>query len=144
VTALSGRHLSTRDLYTLTRAYFCGGEAIKHLITDGDVHRALQVLRNTAVEDTDLFSPQERQCIEDLKRVSAAVKRLVHADPRNIVMRDDVAMEINQWCAALLRTIGSFHDMIRDLHERTRPSGRGITHASAGTEQAGDCPVAEH
>lgn len=133
VESLSGKRLSTRDLYILTRAYFKGAEAIRNLITDGDVHQALRILKNTQAYNTASFSSQQLQCIENCRSISSTIDWILRNDPRKLLTGAEFSNEINVWCTALLRSIGPFHDIIRELYERTGSSVGCVNDVPAGT-----------
>jgi predicted transcriptional regulator len=65
VGAVSGKGLSTRELFVLSRAYFSAGGAIRSLICEGNVRRALRLLLEEAQGVDDATLPQrEREFME--------------------------------------------------------------------------------
>lgn len=144
VNALSGKYLSTRDLFILSRAYFNGGESIQRLIIDGDVHRALRVLKSDAAAPDYEMSVTDRTFLEYLMDASTAINRVLH-HARNIeMMTADFSNHVNLWCSSLMNIMQSFQSIITEFYERTRPAVRGADAVPAGAKQEGDCAIAPH
>jgi hypothetical protein len=144
VKALSGKHLSTRDLFILSRAYFNGGESIRRLIIDGDVHRALRVLKSdTAAPDWEM-SVTERTFLEYLMDASAAINHVLDHARKLEMMTADFSNHVNLWCSSIVNSMQPFQAIITEFYEKTRPAVRGADAVPSGTKQASDCAVAPH
>jgi predicted transcriptional regulator len=142
VRALSGKRLSTRDLFILSRAYFKGGENVRRLILDGDIHRALRVLKNDDSGMECVVDARERAFLVDLRSASSTMNRLAQSAPTMQGMSTESSNYVNLWCAAILNAMSSFERAIKEIYERTRPAGRSPDMPSSGTKQTSDCTVA--
>jgi hypothetical protein len=145
VNALSGKHLGTRDLFILSRAYFNGGESVRRLIIDGDVHRALRVLKNSVASAPDHeMSVTERTFLGFLMDASAAMKQVLYHTRHIQGMGADFSNHVNLWCSSIMNITQPFQSIITELYERTGPAVRSVDAVPAGAKQEGDCPVAAH
>lgn len=144
VNALSGKHLSTRDLFILSRAYFNGGESVQRLIVDGDVHRALRVLKSSVSAPDHEVSVTERTFLEFLMDASAAMKQVLYHTRHIQGMSAEFSNHVNLWCSSIMNIMQSFQSIITELYERTGSAVRSVDAVPAGAKQEGDCPVAPH
>jgi hypothetical protein len=144
VGAVSGKGLSTRELFVLSRAYFSAGGAIRSLICEGNVRRALRLLLEEAQGVDDATLPQrEREFIKDLSQASTGINRVI----ANSAGIGDGTMafrhHVNLWCTAIVRRHNEFITIIKDFYDRSGPAGRGTGVLSGGREPQGDsAPVA--
>ena len=141
VAALSGKGLSTRELFILSRAYFTGGRAIQRLIVEGDARRALRILAAdpNGIDDPSLGGEQ-REFIKDLTLTLGGIKRII---ANAALMRETPAScmhYINQWSGAIVRQLDAFSTVIKDLYadDRTGPAGCGTDAFSAGSAPHND------
>lgn len=145
VAAVSGKGLSTRELFVLSRAYFTGGGAIAHLIDEGSAHRALRLIctDSEGKEDASL-DELERQLIADLATTSAGMNRIV---ANAAAVREGTApfmLYTNLWSAAILRRLDEFSTVIKELYDRSGPANRGADHVPAGCSPQGDRAAVAH
>jgi ParB/RepB/Spo0J family partition protein len=134
VNALSGKKLGTRDLFILSRAYFSAGTSIKQLISDGDVHRALKILKGRDnSSDSTITNKIEKKCIEELKCVSAGINGLMHNNGKYSESCRG-SMEVNLWCAGILNNISSFESVVKELYEKSGHSISRTDNETIGTK----------
>jgi len=145
VGAVSGKGLSTRELFVLSRAYFTGGKAIERLILEGGAHRALRLLSaaSEGVEDATL-NERELEFIKDLVATSAGINRIV-ANVADVGDGTASFMQyVNLWSAAIMRRQDEFSKVIKELYDRSGPSGRDIDHVPSGSATEGDSAAVAH
>jgi len=139
VAAVSGKGLSTRELFVLSRAYFTGSGAIARLIDEGSAHRALRLLHADpeGTEDPAL-SKREQQFIKDLTATSAGMNRIV-ADVAALREETPPFMQyVNLWSFAILRRLNEFTTVIKELYDRSGPASCGTDHVPTGCRPQGD------
>jgi hypothetical protein len=145
VAAVSGKGLSTRELFVLSRAYFNGGGAIERLIGGGSAHRALRLLcaDPEGTEDPAL-SKRGQLFIKDLAAISAGMNRIV----ANVAaLREETPpfmQYVNLWSFAIVRRLEVFTTVIKELYDRSGPSGRGIDPVPGGRQPQGDSASVTH
>jgi ParB/RepB/Spo0J family partition protein len=146
VEAVSGRGLSTRELFVLSRAYFTGGDAIRSLIRDGNLRRALRLLMDDpeGTDDTTL-TERERQFIKDLSDTSAGMNRII---AKVVGIGDDEKRSflqyVNLWCSSILRLQKEFSTIIKELYDRSGPAGCGVNAVPRGNTSQGDSAAITH
>jgi ParB/RepB/Spo0J family partition protein len=145
VGAVSGQGLSTRELFVLSRAYFSGGEAIRRLIGEGKIIRALRLLMEDSqgVDDTAL-SERERQFIKDLSEISSGMNCIIANAAGMGEGSSSFILYVNLWCSAILRRQEEFSTIIKELYDRSRPAGRSTDALSRGSEPQGNSAPAAH
>jgi ParB/RepB/Spo0J family partition protein len=145
VAALSGKKLSTRDLSILSRAYFTGGESLERLITDGDVHSALRMLKGTTKCSQSALSVKEQRFLDDLKTMVSVSKRIINtASVVDNSLDIDLLSSVNVWCASLMSTMLILSKAIKELYEKTISAGNGDNTVPAGAKQEVNCPSAQN
>jgi hypothetical protein len=139
VGAVSGQGLSTRELFVLSRAYFSGGEAIRRLIGEGKIIRALRLLMEDSqgVDDTALCE-RERQFIKDLSETSTGMNCIIANAAGMGEGSASFMLYVNLWCSAMLRRQAEFTTIIKDLYDRSESTGRGADVLSGGCKPQGD------
>jgi predicted transcriptional regulator len=145
VTALSGKKLGTRDLFLLSRAYFQCGDSIKELITSGDLHRALRLIKEQRSMTNENAGTPYDSLISDLKTTVVGMERVVYEGRSNMaVLSAGTALEINLNCALILSNVQLFESTIKELYERTGPSNHGADALSDWAEPKNDCTLTAH
>jgi ParB/RepB/Spo0J family partition protein len=128
VRAVSGKGLSTRELFVLSRAYFTGGTAVERLIREGDAYRALRMLcADPDNKDDAALSERQRRFIKDLTATAASMNRIIVNVPGVNEGKGSFMQYVNLWSAAILRRLDEFSTVIKELYDRSGPC-----HRSAG------------
>lgn len=140
VAATSGRGLTTRELFVLSRAFFTGGSVIERLVLEGDVHRALQLL-TADIDGSDEVSltDKERLFIKDLQSTAVGMSRITANGGSMHLQGGTFSQYVNLWSNALLKRLSNFIATIRELYDRSGPQFRGTYPVPAGSEPQGDC-----
>lgn len=145
VAATSGKGLSTRDLFVLSRAFFTGGNVIERLVLEGDAHRALQLLKSdTGGSDDASLNEQERLFVKDLQSTAAGMSRIVAQGASVNMHNDSFSQYVNIWSGTLLRRLQDFSTTIKELYDRSGPHRGGTYPVCAGSETQGDCAATAH
>jgi predicted transcriptional regulator len=133
VGAVSGKGLSTRELFVLSRAYFTGGPAIERLIREGDARRALQLLcvDPEGGEDPALCE-RERRFIKDLAATSACINRIIGSAVDESDWTALFMQYVNLWSRTILKHLEDFKAVIHELYNRSGATSRGADHVPSG------------
>lgn len=139
VAAVSGKGLSTRELFVLLRAYFTGGTAIERLISEGDGRRALRLLRADPQGGEDpALREQERLFIKDLAATSAGMNRIIGNSVHESDRTASFMQYVNLWSRTILKHLEKFKAVVHELYYRSEPASRGADHAPTGCRPQGD------
>jgi hypothetical protein len=139
VAAVSGKGLSTRELFVLSRAYFTGGATIERLISEGDARRALALLRDDPEGDEDSgLCERERLFIKDLAATSACMNRIMGDAVYESDGTASFKQYVNLWSRTILKHLEKFKAVIHELYYRSEPASRGADHVPAGCRPQGD------
>jgi ParB/RepB/Spo0J family partition protein len=137
VKAVSGKGLSTRELFFLARAYFTGGTAIERVILEGDVHRALKLV----MEDTDpvpTLDTDQQEFIKDLRSAAISMRRVTaNADTINTVPASGL-VQVNLWSNTILANLNDFTKTIKDIYDRSGPPRSGTDTVQSGDSTQSD------
>lgn len=145
VTAVSGKGLSTRNLSTLSHAYFTGGPALRQLISEGDVRRALAMVTADAPLKNDGPRDDTSQGIaRELKIVALAMGRIIAGGRQAPVNTASLCQYVNLWSDTILKRLEAFSTMIKELYDRSGPAGSGIDTLASGCESQSDSAAAQH
>jgi hypothetical protein len=139
VMAVSGRGLSTRELFLLSRAYFQGSRVLRSRIEQGEVEHVLEALRNQQVPDG---GSGVQTMLDQIQSIVAGMDRLT-ASLAYLPLHGDIApLQAHLACANLLRRIRPFTRSIREFYGRSTEAIGGIGTVGAGQEQKANCPLA--
>jgi ParB/RepB/Spo0J family partition protein len=145
VGAVSGKGLSTRDLFVLSRSFFTGGSVIERLVLEGDVHRALRLMGgDTGGGDDASLNDQERLFIKDLQSTAAGMSRITANGGSMHIHGGSFSQYVNLWSNALLKRLPDFGATIKELYDRSGSSCRGAYPVPSGSEPQGDCAATAH
>jgi hypothetical protein len=139
VEAVSGKRLSTRELFVLSRAYFTGGTVIEQLIREGDVYRAVYLLNTNANghNDSGLTDPQ-RFFVTYLSSIADTMVYIMAKTGE--IDRDNASFMqyINLWSATIIKRLDEFSIVIKELYDRSGPTGGGVDLVSSGSKPQRD------
>jgi hypothetical protein len=132
VSAVSGRNLSTREIFLLTRAYFDGSCAVQKRIEQGEIASVLEAIKPAGVVDG---SPATLRLIGEIDNLTASMHRLQHALPTAQLHGDIALLRAHLAAAAVLRRIGVFKRNMRRFYDRTTEALGGNRAVEAGNNQ---------
>jgi ParB/RepB/Spo0J family partition protein len=145
VGAVSGKQLSTRDLFVLSRAFFTGGNVIERLVLEGDAHRALRMLTiDTDGSDDTSLSEKERLFINDLQTHATGMSRIIAQSGILTMDTGPFSQYVNLWSAAILKRLSRYTVAIKELYDRTGHSECGARPVTPGSKPQGDSATAAH
>jgi hypothetical protein len=135
VGAVSGRDLSTRDIFILTKAYFTGGRCIRQRIDDGNVKEVLEAIKDdpAAIGAT---------VVDSITSTKAELDRFIARATEVRLDDETAALRTHLACAALLRCIGPFTLSVKELYGRTTKALGGDGAVERGQEQEADSAAA--
>jgi ParB-like nuclease domain len=145
VGATSGKGLSTRDLFVLSRTFFTGGNAVERLVLEGDVHRALALLRR----DTDgcgdaSLNDRERHFIKDLQSTASMMSAVAATGGTMNMESGSFSQYVNIWSTAILKRLPDFTLTIKGLYDRSGSGCRGPHPVPSGSRPQGDRATVAH
>jgi ParB/RepB/Spo0J family partition protein len=133
VTAVSGKGLSTRNLDTLSRAYFCGGAALRQLVDQGNVRRALAMIAvDTPMQRGKTKDDRDRFFALELKAVATALHRIITDGAEASLSASPLRQDINLWSGEIQKHLEAFTEAIKRLHDRSGPTVSGADTTSSG------------
>ena len=117
VVALSGMHLSLREIDCLARGYFRGGEQLREQIRQGNVALSLEQFTNSApaTAGCTLF---EQAMLKDLEHVQKYQQRVSGNCPDPRLASPAFRAQAHLLLAGLLNRTPSFLESVRNLHDR--------------------------
>jgi ParB/RepB/Spo0J family partition protein len=143
VEALSGKHISTRALSLLIPAYFRGGEKIQRLITEGDIHKVLDMIKRTEAQIP--FTQKGSDFVDLFKMIARDIKRILTiAESVNKCSDVELLNSINVWCSELLSMLPSFQKILKDVYEKSANADYCSNTLQSGAEQKSNCQTAGH
>lgn len=145
VEALSGKHLSTRALSILIPAYFTGGEQMQRLISEGDIHKVLDMIKRAGTQTPFTSAQKDPDFVALLKVIMHDIKRILTiAASVNKCSDVEQLNSVNVWCSELLSILPSFQKILGDMYEKSRNADCCVNTLPAGAEQKSNCPAAGH
>ena len=145
VGAVSGKGLTTRELFVLSRAFFTGGSVIERLVLEGDVHRALRLLTgDIAGSDDASLNDHERLFIKDLQSAAAGMSRITAQGGSMNMHNGSFSQYVNLWSAAILKRMREYTATIKELYDRSGPHLGSACPVLSGSEPQGDSAAVAH
>lgn len=145
VSAVSGKGLSTRQLFVLWSAFFKGGPAIERLVLEGDVHTALRIITDNGAESSlSTLDAPLRRLMDDIKTVAIFMQHIIINAGSISISASEVNHTINFWSYRILACLQDFSTTIKELHDRTRPSGGSTDIIQSGSEPQSDSSAVTH
>ena len=119
VKAVSGKHLSIRDIEILARGYFQGGETLHQQIQQGNIPWSLNQLKECERTKQDDCSELEQGMIRDLELIQKYMQRITckSKDPR--LTSNSFFAQTNLLAGGILRQLDKFSQTIKDLYDTT-------------------------
>jgi hypothetical protein len=119
VVALSGKHLSVRQIEQLAHGYFGGSEPFRRQIRTG--HIGL-ILDQPSTDDSAGCNRYERSVLKDLARVSTSIQRVIGTAGQRHLKTPAFYAQVNLLTGRILENADHFIQTIRQLHDRSRPT----------------------
>jgi hypothetical protein len=140
VTAVSGRGLSTREIFLLCKVYFQGNRALRVRIEQGDVEQVLEALSSQQVPDG---GSGIQATLDNMRSLVAGMDHLI-ASLAQLPLDGDIApLQAHLACAPLLKRIRPFIRSVREFYDRSTEAIGGIGVMGTGQEQKADRPLTE-
>lgn len=144
VAAVSGKGLSTRQIFILSRAYFDGGQAFERLVREGDVHKALRIITTDTMSKPTSGQNDRQRVISDLRTLVAIIKRITAYDDATVIADSAALHDINFWSHRILLDLQKFTLFLRRLYDRSRPADSRDSALSTRREPQSDSQAASH
>lgn len=117
VVALSGKHLSVRQIEQLAQDYFRGSESFRQEIRSGHIALALE---QPGGNDSAGCDRNERAVLKDLARISTLMRRVLAAAYDRHLKTPAFCAQLNLLTARILDQSDHFIGTMRQLHDRSR------------------------
>jgi len=114
VDAVSGRHLSTRDIDLLANAYFKGPQELREQIKNGSISWTLTRLKRSCPAGS---CRRERQMLEVLEVTGKHMRFIIKC--RDTGTSNAFYAQANLLSGGILRQLDAFTQAIRQFHDRT-------------------------
>jgi ParB/RepB/Spo0J family partition protein len=119
VKAVSGKHLSIRDIEILARGYFKGGEMIRQQIQQGNISWSLSQLKESESTRQDDCSEMEQGMIRDLELAQKYMQRVTCKCKDNRLTSNSYFAQANLLTGGILRQMDIFTQAIKELYDTT-------------------------
>lgn len=116
VQAVSGKHLSIRDIERLAHGYFKGSDQLREQIKSGHLSWILDRLKKKTHDSQCNY--QEQSTIKALEIVLRYMQRLLVA--QHPTMSREFAAQVNLLSGELIRQLDPFTQAVRELHDHSR------------------------
>jgi predicted transcriptional regulator len=117
VAALSGKHLSVRQIEYLAHGYFRGSEALREQIRHGNVALPLQQLKRSA-QAADGGTVFEQAMLKDLEIAQKYMQRVMGKSHDRRLSSPAFRAQAQLLLAGLLSRASTFFQSVKDLHDR--------------------------
>lgn len=152
VQAVSGHHLSARQIDLLARGFFEGSPQLKEQIKSGRLDWSLEQMRNVPGRDEGgaKLSEAEASILRDLEISSRSLGRL-RIKGTSLIEQENQSKSAESpafWalaelgCSGLLKHWEASKKTIEELYARCRETKSRLVPLPAGKSQEGDCPLA--
>lgn len=118
VQAVSGKHISTRDIELLAHGYFKGSEDFRQQLRSGNLSWGLSRMKESVAE-ASCCTEAEKRMLKDLAIVGKYMQRVTVAskDPR--LKTNSFYSQANLLAAAIVRRLQGFSTAMREFHDRS-------------------------
>lgn len=134
VESVSGKSLSTRELFVLCRWFFSGTAVIEDMILHGDIHRAVRMCTGSNDEDRAL-NTQQRSLVDDLSAISTSMERVVSSASTIHYESGYFTQCVNFWTCKIRMYQERFREITEELYDRCQPPGGSADIIPTGSEQ---------
>jgi hypothetical protein len=118
VNAVSGKHLSTRDIDLLANAYFKGPDDFREQIKSGNISWGLNRLKQSDPADDDC-TQRERQMLKALEITQKYMQRFILKCNDTRLKTSSFYAQANLLSGGILRQLDAFTQAIRQFYDRT-------------------------
>lgn len=131
VLAVSGRKLSTREIFLLMRAYFDDHGGLQKRIEQGEIGTVLEALKSDPVVDGSEYTAR---LIEKIAHTRSCMDGLIQALPDATLEGEVTCLRARLGAQALLRCMGNFTKEMRRFYDRTTKALGGDGVVAGGNE----------
>ena len=124
VKAVSGKHLSIRDIEFLAHGYFKGSEEFRQQIKSGNISWGLSRLKESSANTTSC-TELEREMLKDLEITQKYMQRVTYKSKDTRFKTNSFYSQANLLSGGIVRQIETFSKAIREFHDR---SGEAQSH----------------
>jgi len=118
VKAVSGKHLSIRDIEFLAHGYFKGSEEFRQQIKSGNISWGLSRLKDRSANTTSC-TEVERGMLADLEITQKYMQRVTYKSKDTRFKTNSFYSQANLLSGGIVRQIETFSKAIREFHDRS-------------------------
>jgi hypothetical protein len=118
VQAVSGKHLSTRDIDILAHGYFKGSEDFRQQLRSGNISWGLSRMKESSAQESSCTEVEKRM-LKDLEIVQKYMQRVTvgSKDPR--LKTNSFYSQANLLSGAIVRQMQRFSTAMKEFHDRS-------------------------
>ena len=122
VRATSGKGLTVRDIESLARSYFNGGDDFRQHINRGDLRWCLDAMKPSINSSRAAVSSEnEQKILDDLEGVHRRLRRIPEMLSDSQKRSPSFLAEAHLICGGILRFMTKFTNVIKEFHDKSRP-----------------------
>ena len=137
VVALSGKKVSVREIDQLAHGYFRGPKSFREQIRSGNIALPLEQIRQVP-DDPEGCNAFERGLLKDLEIIGKYMQRVMGKSHDRRLKARVFHAQAYLLTTGLLSRMSSFHQSLRQLHDRSGQAESDLPAASGGDGGAGD------
>lgn len=119
VIAVSGKHLSIRDIEALAHGYFKGGESIRQQIQQGNIQWSLSRLKENERKGQSDCSELEQAMVRDLEITQKYMQRVTCKSKDQRFKSNSFFAQANLLAGGILRQMDGFNQAIKEFYDTT-------------------------
>ena len=135
VTAVSGMHLSIREIRTLAHGYFKGSDELRKQIEVGNIPWCLKQLKETTKPETGCIGDEQRM-LTDLEQTLRKMQHIAVKSYDNRLKSGAFLAQANLLSKGLLDYMAPFEQSMRALYDRSRQTPGNLLSTQRGNEPA--------
>ena len=120
VQAVSGKHLSLRQIDLLAHGYFRGGAALKTQIQQGKIRWTLEQMQRSQTRENSPFNQQEKRILLELEMAQKYIYRLLAGLPTAGLSSNEFFAEADLLVEGILRVLPHLKKSLETMHDSRR------------------------
>lgn len=143
VKSVGGKGLSSRNIESLARGYFQGGDEFRQQVKQGNLNWCLEKMSqvmNPREDSQDDFNDLERRVLKDLRFSQDIMERLTHPKSKQETLQMPAFFaEAELLSSGVLRRMPPFQEAVQKLYDQCRDAKGCVGTISKGSSQKANC-----
>lgn len=118
VQAVSGKHLSTRDIELLAHGYFRGSQDFRQRLVDGNICWALSRMKETSAQGSNCTEVEKRM-LKELEILQKYMQRVTSRSKDTRLKTNSFFSQANLLAAAIVSHLQAFSTAMREFYDRS-------------------------